>query len=156
MFNRKKIDRIRRTLFDHIERSDNRIAVLEFKLKAENKKYIVRPSYDSNHIFVEFLSVNESKVIIECFYNKWIEIKQNDKYLEFWSMSWSKRYLDKVMYINDDKLVNMDVDVYTKAFYPQDKSTDPIVKIGVETKKATEDIKTLTTNLSGVTLKNEN
>ena len=123
MFNKKKIEKLQKTLYDALDMLDNKIEILEFKLNAENKKYIVEP-FIPGYIRIKFLAKNETKVIAETFKNDYIKVKQNDKYLEFWRSGWAGHYLDKVMYVSDDKLVNMDVGVYTKAFYPEKKNCE--------------------------------
>ena len=143
MFYRKKIEDL-----------ENRLAVLEFRQEANGRKFIITesPSYifpfPQKSYTIKFLSENGAKVITiqESFPVYWI-ITQNDKYLEFWSdKSTYKRCVIRAMRVFEDKLVNMDVDVYNKAFYPKKENPYSIPKFNIEaeTKKASDALDALT------------
>lgn len=136
-----------------IEDLENRLEVLEFKREANGRTFIVTES--PNYMFpfprksytIKFLSEDGTKVItvLNTFPVPWV-ITQNGKYLEFWSDNTTvKRRVIKAMRVVDDKLVDMDADVYNKAFYPEKKNPfRPIVDIGADTKKATDALDALT------------
>ena len=133
---------------------ENRLAVLEFEKEANGCTFIVEDS--SLYIFpfpeksrtIKFLSEDKSKVItIYQTFPSCAIITQNGKYLEIWSnKSTLKKSVVKAMRVSGDTLVDMDVDVYNKAFYPEKRNhyAKPIIDIAAETKRATDALDALT------------
>lgn len=140
-------------MFKRIKELENRLEVLEFEKEANGCTFIVvdSPSYifpfPEKFRMIKFLSEDKSKVIT---IGKTLPVSsiitQNGKYLEIWSdQSTYKRAVVKAMRVVGDKLVDMDVDVYNKAFYPPKKNPfKPIVDTGDYAKKATDALDALT------------
>ena len=129
---------------------ETRVEVVEFKERAKDAKFIVeaisrsyptlfKPFYEPAYTRISYLSEKGDKVIRENIPTE-DTVKQNGKYLEFWN----KGVLTSAMRVLHDKLVEMDVDVYKKAF---PERANEAVKINVnfaDFEKATKSAKDAT------------
>ena len=122
MFNKKKIkaleERVASLEYDNciLKKLTD---VMRFKEEAQGAKYIVEKQIKSKgwRIWedickISYLSSCGDKVITKELYDYGYNVKQNDKYLEFWINS----EIVRAMYVEDNKLERMDIDVYKKAF----------------------------------------
>ena len=117
MFNRKKLKKLEYECSQRFTALDNKVAVLDFKLKAKENKFIIEP-LESGAIRIQYLSELESEVLDKIIsYKNTFEVIQKGDYIECWVNSWTGRYLDRVMRVDKSRLVDMDVRVYEKAFY---------------------------------------
>lgn len=104
------------------ESLETRVEVLDFKEEAKGAKFVIKrvprrdPRYgwliNDNDYKISYLSEIGNKVITETFINCKETVTQHDKYLEFWRDG----KITAAMRVLRDKLVEMDVDVYKKAF----------------------------------------
>ena len=157
MFNRKKIERLEARVALLEARAD----VQEFKEKAKGATYIVSDngyfgynntlslilhkcvSFHGWHYTYEisYLSKRGDKVITKAFEEtEHYRTRQNDKYLEFWQGS----DLECVMYLEDDDLVRMDIDVYKKAFADRINAITHFVQVKAGAEQATVAIEKMT------------
>ena len=104
------------------ESLETRVEVLDFKEEAKGAKFVIKQKHISGGCFpftlshdetrISYLSESGNKVITETFTDCKETVTQHDKYLEFWRDG----KITSAMRVYHDKLVEMDVDVYTKAF----------------------------------------
>ena len=104
------------------ESLETRVAVLDFKEEAKGAKFVIKQKHvpptfspfalSHDDTCISYLSESGNKVITEIFRDLKETVTQHDKYLEFWRDG----KIISAMRVLRDKLVEMDVDVYKKAF----------------------------------------
>jgi hypothetical protein len=127
---------------------ETRVEVVDFKERAKDAKYVIEKIRENSRIYpsfvvpptkilIKYLSEIGDKVITAIFPDCREIIVQNGKYLEFWRNG----KITSAMRVFHDKLVEMDVDVYKKAF---PERANEAVKINVnfaDFEKATKSAK---------------
>ena len=150
MFNKKKIE----LLEARVALLEARAEAMEFKEKAKGATYIVSDTgyYGDNNTLslilhknvsfhgwhytykISYLSKRGDKVITKEFEEtEYYRARQNDKYLEFWQGS----EINCVMYLEDDDLVKMNIDVYKKAFADRIKAIKHVAEVKAGAEQAT-------------------
>lgn len=105
------------------ESLETRIAVVDFKEEAKGAKFVIKCKHISgctiypfslphDEARISYLSERGDKVITKTFTDLKETVTQHDKYLEFWRDG----KITSAMRVLRDELVEMDIDVYTKAF----------------------------------------
>lgn len=104
------------------ESLETRVEVLDFKEEAKGAKFVIKkkhvPSTHSPFALsheetrISWLSERGDKVITKTFRNLAETVTQHDKYLEFWQGG----EITSALRVLRDELVEMDLDVYKKAF----------------------------------------
>lgn len=135
-----------------IQDLENRLAVIEFEKEAKGCTFIVTESpyyrfpFPKKSYNIYFLSKGKTReIMVQMTIPVEWSITQNGKYLEFWSSNTAIKRIVKAMRVVGDQLVDMDVDVYNKAFYP--KKENPfkrIVEVGDVSNKAKDALDALT------------
>lgn len=110
-----------------IEELESRVAVLEFKEAAKGERFVLGCTCGGFPRFVQevkWLSDDGKRVITDKIrYTPNEKIKLNGKYIEVCDKSsYGKVY--RAYRVKEDTLVDMDVDVYIKAFYPETPATE--------------------------------
>ena len=151
MFNKKKIVALeaRIALLDNKNKElTARAEVLEFKEKAKGEKFIVAKSEKpfrwlawDNTYKISYLSENGDKVITAEFcFDAAVTVHVNDKYVELWRDG----KISCALFVHGEKLVEIDIDVYTRAFADRiNELMKGFVTLTASTEKATASIEQL-------------
>lgn len=158
MFNKKEIE----ALTARVEVLENknkelkaRAEVLEFKEEAKGAKYIVAKSEKplrwlawDNTYKISYLSENGDKVITAEFcFDAAVTVHVNDKYVELWRDG----KISCALFVHGEKLVEIDIDVYTRAFADRiNELMKGFVTLTASTEKATASIEQLTNAVNAV------
>lgn len=130
------LEQAKKNLETHIE-------VLDFKEKAKGEKFVIKQvnvgglfsPFQRSCTRVSYLSESGNSVKTEDFENCHDTVTQNEKYLEFWH----DKKIVRAMRVYNDRLVEMDVDVYSKAYADRiAEKRKPLIDINACTSAASD------------------